>query len=137
MKSRADCKIISKRERAEEFGKRSFQIVNVWKPLEGPLRDYPMAYCDAKTLDPKNDLLAVDEVFPTVANEVYQVLYNPKHKWYYIPDQLDSEVAIFAGYDSRQGQGLSVPHYSFGLGDPSSTGPRQSIEVRAFVVYDE
>src|SRR3954470_629769 len=83
---------------------------SVWKPLEGPLRDYPMAYCDAKTLDPQTDLLAVDEVFPKVANEVYQVLYNPKHKWYYIPDQLDSEVAIFAGYDSRQGQRLSVPH---------------------------
>jgi hypothetical protein len=66
-----------------------------------------MAYCDAKTLDPETDLLAVDEVFSKVANEVYQVLHNPKHKWYYIPDQLDSEVAIFAGYDSRQGQRLS------------------------------
>ncbi|PQE11696.1 7 alpha-cephem-methoxylase protein [Rutstroemia sp. NJR-2017a WRK4] len=125
------------KDRAEEFGKRWFQIVNVWKPLEGPLRDYPMAYCDAKTLNPETDLLAVDEVFPKVANEVYQVLHNPKHKWYYIPDQLDSEVAIFAGYDSRQGQRLSVPHCSFDLGDPSSTGPRQSIEVRAFVFYEE
>src|ERR1700712_4563151 len=120
------------KEKAEEFGKRWFQIVkwaylslimdlylqsfSVWKPLAGPLRDYPMAYCDAKTMDPNNDLLAVDEVFPTVANEVYQVLHNPMHKWYYIPDQLDSEVAIFAGYDSRQGQALSVPHCSFDLG---------------------
>ncbi|RYP81034.1 hypothetical protein DL770_006024 [Monosporascus sp. CRB-9-2] len=123
------------KEKAEEYGKRHYQIVNAWKPLEGPLRDYPMAYCDAKTMDPNTDLLTVDEVFPTVANEVYQVLYNPNHKWYYIPDQLDTELAIFAGYDSRKGQSLSVPHCSFDLGDKSSGGPRQSIEVRAFVFY--
>lgn len=96
-----------------------------------------MAYCDAKTMDPKTDLLAVDEVFPTVANEVYQVLYNPNHRWYYIPNQLDTEVAIFAGYDSRQGQDLSVPHCSFDLGDASSGEPRRSIEVRAFVFYGD
>lgn len=92
-----------------------------------------MAYCDAQTMDPKTDLLAVDEVFPTVANEVYQVLHSPQHSWYYIPDQLDTEVAIFAGYDSHLGQGLSVPHCSFDLGAASSGEPRQSIEVRAFV----
>jgi hypothetical protein len=96
-----------------------------------------MAYCDARTMDPQRDLLAVDEVFPTVANEVYQVLYNPSHEWYYIPDQSALELAIFAGYDSRRGQSLSVPHCSFDLGDKTSTGPRQSIEVRAFVFYGE
>lgn len=96
-----------------------------------------MAYCDARTMDPERDLLAVDEVFPTVANEVYQVTHNPNHKWYYIPDQLDSEVAIFAGYDSLKGQTLAVPHCSFDLGDASSGEPRQSIEVRAFVFYGE
>lgn len=96
-----------------------------------------MAYCDAKTLQPETDLLAVDEVFSKVANEVYQVLHNPNHKWYYIPDQLDTEVAIFAGYDSRQGQDVAVPHCAFDLGDASSGEPRQSIEVRAFVMYTD
>ena len=96
-----------------------------------------MAYCDAKTMNPQRDLLAVDEVFPTVANEVYQVLYSPKHKWYYIPDQLETEVAIFCGYDSRQGQSLAVPHCAFDLGDVASREPRESIEVRAFAFYDD
>lgn len=95
-----------------------------------------MAYCDAKTMDPEQDLLAVDEVFPTVANEVYQVLHSERHKWYYIPDQLDTEVAIFAGYDSRRKQDLAVPHCAFDLAD-SSGEPRQSIEVRAFVFYGD
>ncbi len=96
-----------------------------------------MAYCDARTLDPATDLLVVDEVFPTVANEVYQVLHSPRHRWYYIPDQLDNEVAIFAGYDSRRGQAVAVPHCSFDLGKSASGGPRQSIEVRAFVFYGD
>ena len=96
-----------------------------------------MAYCDAKTMDPQSDLMTVDEVFPTVANEVYQVLYNPKHEWYYIPNQQDDEVAIFAGFDSIRGQALSVPHCSFDLGSASSGEPRESIEVRAFVFYKD
>ena len=94
-----------------------------------------MAYCDPQTMNPATDLLAVDEVFPTVANEVYQVLHNPSHRWYYIPDQLDTEVAIFAGYDSHKGQGLAVPHCSFDLGEASAGEPRMSVEVRAFVFY--
>lgn len=49
-----------------------------------------MAYCDAKTMDPKTHLLGVNEGFPTVANEVYQVLYHPSHTRYHIPDQMDS-----------------------------------------------
>ncbi|KAJ1324109.1 cephamycin C biosynthesis protein [Microdochium nivale] len=126
------------KEKAEEYGARHYQIVNAWKPLSGPLRDYPMAYCDARTMDPATDLLVVDEVFPTVANEVYQVLHSPRHRWYYVPDQEADEVAIFAGYDSRRGQDVAVPHCSFDLGDGSKgEQPRQSIEVRAFVFYKD
>ena len=40
-----------------------------------------MVYCDVKTMDPETDLLVVDEVFPTVANEVYQVLHNENRRW--------------------------------------------------------
>ncbi len=94
-----------------------------------------MAYLDPKSVDAEKDLLKVDEVFPTVANEVFQVFYNPNHVWYYVPDQLASEVAIFNAYDSDKGQSLAVPHCSFDLGDSSSGEPRQSIEVRAFVFY--
>jgi len=94
-----------------------------------------MAYCDPNTIDREKDLFTVDEVFPTVANEVYQVFYSPKHKWYYVPDQLASEVAIFQAYDSERGQELAVPHCSFDLREKGSGIPRQSIEVRAFVFY--
>ena len=93
-----------------------------------------MAYCSPKSLNP-HDFFTVDEVFPTVANEVYQIFHNPNHKWYYVPDQLASEIAIFQAYDSERGQELAVPHCSFDLGEKGSGIPRQSIEVRAFVFY--
>lgn len=94
-----------------------------------------MAYLDPTTVDRSKDLYVVDEVFPTVANEVFQVHYNPNHKWFWVPDQLDSEIAIFQAYDSERGQQLAVPHCSFDLGKAGSNIPRQSIEVRAFVFY--
>jgi hypothetical protein len=94
-----------------------------------------MAYCDPLTVDRSKDLYTVDEVFPTVANEVFQVHYSPAHKWYYVPDQLDSEITIFQAYDTERGQQLAVPHCSFDLGAAGSGIPRQSIEVRAFVFY--
>jgi hypothetical protein len=94
-----------------------------------------MAYCDPVSVDREKDLYIVDEVFPDVANEVFQVQHNPNHKWYWVPDQLDSEITIFQAYDSDIGQKLAVPHCSFDLGNLGSGIPRQSIEVRAFVFY--
>ena len=93
-----------------------------------------MAYLDPLTVNP-SDLYVVDEVFPTVANEVFQVQHNPAHKWYWVPDQLDSEITIFQAYDSEEGQRRAVPHCSFDLGARGSGVPRRSIEVRAFVFY--
>ncbi|KAF1974816.1 hypothetical protein BU23DRAFT_553063 [Bimuria novae-zelandiae CBS 107.79] len=108
---------------------------SIWKPLSGPCRDFPMAYLDPTTVDRQNDLYVVDEVFPTVANEVFQVHYNPAHKWYWVPDQLACEIAIFMAYDSERGQEIAVPHCSFDLGERGEGEPRKSIEVRAFVFY--
>lgn len=93
-----------------------------------------MAYLDPLTVSP-SDLYTVDEVFPTVANEVFQVQHNANHKWYWVPDQLDSEITIFQAYDSEKGQRLAVPHCSFDLGGRGDGVPRRSIEVRAFVFY--
>lgn len=113
----------------------STATASIWKPLSGPCRDFPLGFLDPQSVDAQHDLFKVDEVFPTVANEVFQVYHNPNHRWFYVPDQLDSEVSIFNAYDSEKGQQLAVPHCSFDLGEAGSGIPRQSIEVRAFVFY--
>ncbi|KAK4201193.1 hypothetical protein QBC40DRAFT_324984 [Triangularia verruculosa] len=132
LNSRVDAYFGSKKD---EMLSRRYQVINIWKPLLGPCRDFPLAFIDPTTVDTENDLVKVDEVFPTVANEVFQVYSNPNHRWYYVPDQLASEVVIFNAYDSVKGQQLAVPHCSFDCGEAGSGIPRQSIEVRAFVFY--
>jgi hypothetical protein len=34
-------------EEAEALLRHRFEIVNVWRPIRGPLRDAPLAVCDA------------------------------------------------------------------------------------------
>jgi len=108
---------------------------SIWKPLSGPCRDFPLAFTDPRSVDAERDLFKVGEVFPTVANEVFQVYHNPNHRWYYLPDQLASELVIFNAFDSESGQELAVSHCSFDPAEAGSGIPRQSIEVRAFVFY--
>lgn len=49
---------------------------SVWKPLRGPLRDWPLALCDPATVEPDH-LTAADIVFKTRATENLQVHYDP------------------------------------------------------------
>src|SRR5258708_2589013 len=37
-------------EEAEELLRHRFEIVNVWRPIRGPLRDAPLAVCNATTV---------------------------------------------------------------------------------------
>jgi hypothetical protein len=37
-------------DEAEMLLKRRFAIVNVWRPIRGPLRDAPLALCDAQSV---------------------------------------------------------------------------------------
>lgn len=127
-------------EREKKFGGgRRWKVINIWKPLTGPTRDYPLGYLLPSTLSP-SDLFVVDEVFPTVANEVFQIYHNPDHKWYWVPEQLATEATVFEAYDSVHGQKQAVAHCAFDLGLDEAErdeggGLRRSLEVRAFVFY--
>jgi hypothetical protein len=71
----------------------------VWKPLRGPLRDWPLAICDHSTLS-RDDLIQVDEVHRDGILESNSVQYNTSQKCYYLSDQTADEVLIFRSADS-------------------------------------
>jgi hypothetical protein len=48
---------------APELLKHRFGIVNVWRPIRGPVLDSPLALCDARSFT-DDDLIASDLVFP-------------------------------------------------------------------------
>ncbi|KAH6973824.1 hypothetical protein BKA56DRAFT_592590 [Ilyonectria sp. MPI-CAGE-AT-0026] len=121
---------------AEELLKNRFQVVNVWRPLFGPLRDFPLTLGDARSFDLDRDGEATDLVFPHYVGESINLYHHPDHKWYYISDQMRDEVWLFKNYDSKQGVAPAAPHCSFDLQEGKYIErPRESIEIRALVFF--
>ncbi|KAK1749797.1 hypothetical protein QBC47DRAFT_395344 [Echria macrotheca] len=124
-------------EKADQLIKGRFIYLNVWKPLKGPVREWPLAVCDASSVDP-SDLRKHDTVFdPSTARENLMVHFNANQRWHYLSEQLPSELWVFRQWDSSGKPG--VPHVSFELprqaNDPPGE-PRESIEVRALLFFD-
>lgn len=115
---------------------RRFAIVNVWRPIRGPLRDAPLAVCDARSVA-FADFVPSDLIYPDRTGETYQVTYNPAHRWFYVPAMRNDEALLIKTYDSSQdGRARFVPHSAFE--DPTAPPdvlPRESIELRALVFF--
>ncbi|KAK0726509.1 hypothetical protein B0T21DRAFT_403531 [Apiosordaria backusii] len=112
------------------------QFVNAWKPLKGPTRDWPLALCDNRSVDPEIDLKICDLVAPDGTSETASVHHSPKQRWCYVRDQLPNEIWVFMQSDSNGTSGVS--HSSFPHPDTSEHDHlRESIEVRMLVFYEE
>ncbi|RMJ13912.1 hypothetical protein CDV36_006397 [Fusarium kuroshium] len=121
------------KKKAETIKKSRIQMLNIWKPLRGPLRSWPLALCDLQSLD-REDVVTFDEVHATAVLESQQVVYNPSQKWYYLPNQEPNELIVFKSMDTEvRGE---VAHGSFyDPKCPKDEPPRESIEMRILVVY--
>lgn len=124
-------------DEAERLLQGRVQIINLWRPLRGPLLDTPLAMCDARTVAP-DDLVPTDLIYPNRKGETYSVRYNPNHRWYYMPAMQTDEVLLLKCYDSAtDGRARFGPHTAFT--DPSTphhAPPRESIELRTLVFHD-
>ncbi len=125
-------------DEAETLLRGRVQIINLWRPIVGPLWDSPLALCDARTVDVE-DLVASDLVFPDRVGETYAVTYNPAQQWSYIPGMTPDEALLIKCYDSAaDGRARFAPHTAFT--DPNAPGdapPRQSIELRTLVFHGD
>jgi len=114
-----------------------FSVINVWRPIRGPVQDTPLAVSDARSIDDQ-DLVATDLVYPDRTGEIYYVKFNPAHKWFYAPAMRSDEVMLIKCYDSvADGRARFVPHSAFvDPTTPAGAPPRESIELRTLVFYD-
>jgi len=120
---------------AEELLKHRFGIVNVWRPIRGPVQDSPLALCDARSFTDA-DLIASDLVYAHVRGETSRVEYNPAHRWYYFSDQQPDEVLFIRVHDSaNDGRARLSFHTSFDNPLTPDAPPRESIEVRTLVFF--
>jgi len=121
---------------AEALLRGRVQIINLWRPIRGPLHDAPLAVADARSVNPAS-LIASDLVYPNRVGETYNVTFDPAHRWYYAPAMQADEALLLKCYDSKtDGRARFAPHTAFE--DPTAPAnalPRESIELRTLVFH--
>ncbi len=123
-------------DEAEALLHRRFAFINLWRPIRGPLRDAPLAVCDAQSVA-FADFVGSDQVYPDRRGETYVVSYNPAHRWYYVPEMRAEEALLIKCYDSATtGIARFVPHSAFtDTTTPAEALPRESIEIRTIAFF--
>ncbi|HVC54788.1 MAG TPA: CmcJ/NvfI family oxidoreductase [Stellaceae bacterium] len=123
-------------DEAEELLRGRVQVINLWRPIRGPLRDAPLAVCDSRTVA-ADDLVPSDLVYRDRVGETYSVRYNPAHRWFYAPQMRPDEALLLKIADTKTDiPARFMPHTSFtDPTTPPDAFPRESIELRSLVFH--
>ncbi|KAF2252355.1 hypothetical protein BU26DRAFT_502835 [Trematosphaeria pertusa] len=123
-----------------DISTRRWAVISTWRPLFGPLQDWPLAMMDYRSLDVFRDLIASDNIYLHKIRENYNVLWNKSHKWYFLENHQPNEVLVFKTFDTYAGKGnaRACPHAAFRnpLG-PENARPRESHECLSVVLFPE
>ncbi|KAL9126871.1 MAG: hypothetical protein Q9217_004152 [Psora testacea] len=120
---------LPRQHEADDLLKDRVRIINVWRPLNGAVESFPLAFADSRSV-PDDALVGIEHRYPNRNGETAAVKPTLGQRWFYWSGINDSERLLLQCYDSLKG--ARVPHTAFD--DPRSTldsKPRESIEVRA------
>ncbi len=120
---------------AEQLLQRRFAVINVWRPIRGPVQQAPLAFCDASSLA-QHDFVPTDLRYRDRVGEVYSLTYRPEHRWFYYPGMSADEALLLKCYDSDPARACFTAHTA--IDDPSSPAlatARESIEVRTLAFF--
>ena len=114
---------------------RRFAIVNLWRPINRPVEKSPLALADARTVAAA-DWVETDLVYRDRVGETYALAFNPAQLWYFFPRLAPDEAILIKGFDSAGDVARFTPHSAFDdPASPADAPERESIEVRALVIY--
>jgi hypothetical protein len=123
-------------DEADRLLRHRFAIINLWRPIRGPVEESPLAVCDAHSIA-QRDLVGTDLKYRDRTGEVYSLAFNPNHRWFYFPQMQKNEALLLKCYDSMEdGRARFSAHSAFE--DPTSppnAKPRESIEARTLVFF--
>ncbi|KAH7409369.1 methyltransferase CmcJ [Cadophora sp. MPI-SDFR-AT-0126] len=110
------------KEEAEYLLQGRVRIINVWKPIESPVEDFPLAVCDSSSME-LDDLVECDYIRKKVTGATLYAHFNPNQKW--CSRSIGDSIADWI---------LGCPHSAFKHPQYQEGLPkRKSIEVRALV----
>lgn len=122
----------------DDFGR--WAMYNVWRAVTPPPQDFPLAVCDARTIDPADEITVTaitamrgvgELAFPTAG-----YLANAAHRWCWFRDMQVDEVLVFKTHDTDPDRAHRVAHTAFT--DPSCPPvevTRASVEIRALALF--
>ena len=129
-----------------EFAEHPFALVNLWRPIIGPVQDTPLALCDASSVAFEDLVITYIHHYaegnaqtPAHRGGIYALHPNPAHRWYFASAMQPNEILLLKCYDSRaDGRARYMPHTGFKNPDcPTDFVPRESIEARTLVLFDK
>ena len=87
---------------APELLKSRVRLINVWRPLNGPVVASPLAYADSRSV-PDEQIVGVEHRYPHRTGETAGVKYAPEGKWHYLSGMRNDERILLQCYDSKDG----------------------------------
>ncbi|KAK4048033.1 hypothetical protein OIV83_005067 [Microbotryomycetes sp. JL201] len=121
------------------------QIINLWRPLSGPVTNAPLAVCDFRSLDIDDSTMHFASVYGTGLG----ISHNVGQRWHYISHQMADEGLLLKCFDSWSAdscpsdRAFYAAHVACDVyGEEPISDPdwvekaRESIEVRLVVLHE-
>jgi len=121
---------------AEERLRHRVAVINVWKPMRGPVLELPLAVCDARTIE-LDDFVPTDLRYRDRIGEIYGMRWRAEHRWIYFPRMRADEAMLLKCYDSDTSGSRFTAHTAFDdPATPAGAPARESIEVRTLAFFE-
>lgn len=127
-----------------DLAARHAALINLWRPITGPVLDVPLALCDARSVA-GSELVETrilhygedHEDKPRHTGVIYSLYYGTQHRWAYVSAMQTDEVLLLKCYDSiNDGRACFMAHTGFKNPlCPKEFTPRESIEARTLVIF--
>lgn len=126
-------------EEAEKLLQGRYRIINIWRPLNGPVQANPLGFASSSTLRDE-DLIPIEHRYPNRTGETAGIRFDESQRWHYLSGMRNNERLFLECFDSEarkpgsEVHGGRVPHTAFqDPRTPKDAVGRESIEVRALV----
>ncbi|HCU88470.1 MAG TPA: methyltransferase [Gammaproteobacteria bacterium] len=119
-------------------------LINLWRPIVGPVQDFPLAVCHARTTKLADFIptriqhyLEDDLETPSLTGEIYSFQHSDAHRWFAISDMQPDEAILLKCFDlADDGRAIFTGHTGYkNPACPPNFKPRESIELRTVVVF--